>query len=1253
MNAHSVLGHFSEAYGKMQLENRKQCNRRFRARITLRLGTCAALLLLLLGLARPAAAQLDTGSISGVVTDPAGNVVRGATITARETSTGTAYSTVSSSAGYYVFPSVRTGTYEVRVSAGGFKTEVFNGVVVSIGAHTARDASLAVGATSESVEVAAAGVSLEKESSDIDATITPTQVSELPLQVSGTLRMLSVLEFLVPGAVGPGTSSGGAGGQLMDKINGGQDEGSDFLVDGLTTNRQENGSGGFEIVAPSIDAIQEFHITLSGLPADLGRTTGGLANYNTKSGTNSYHGLVYDFYKNAALDGNNWFNNGYIAQQGNTAAAQAQYKRPIDTKNDYGLTMGGPIRVPHFYNGKDKSFFFFSWEQLRYSTGSDIPSIIPIPAEIGSNGQYLDFSSTLGGQIFNADGTPATDACNSKLYFGEIFDPQTEANGCRTPMTYNGNLNEIPISRESNVAKAVLKYMPSPNLTNGTDNFVYDSSDTLNQTVYSFRVDQNLGASHKIWAFFDSRENTDQGGSLALPVPLNTCCAASNQLGKLFRAGWDWILTPTLINSLTVGSNRSWNNTISRAGERGIDWDTQLGIANGSGPVFPGFEFIGSPFSSFGENSGAIDVDNTIALNDTVHWQHGAHSFKFGGEGQYHQYSFVSRIGGTCSGTSGCFTFYDNQTASDTTYWGLDGNSFAAFLVGESATANDIQQLHAPRWIMHTAAAFAQDDWKVRSNLTLNLGFRWSYDTPRHEADGATTIMSPLAMNSAANNIPGALVFAGKGAGRNGNVDETWASTYYKDLEPRVGFAWAPNFYDQRIVIRGSSGIYYGPLVYADYGQGTVQGFVANQTLFTADPLDGPIVDNGLPLEPTTPDLDPTQLNGQGVDYVAPGYGRPAKVLTWTLENQLQITPNLFFSLGYLGMHSTRLHGLIDYPNDMPLSGTALGNGLFEPVISNNVGVTAPYANFYNTWGTGVTVEQALRPFPQYGYINTDSYLQNVGQSTYNALEAKLERRFHNGFNLLASYTFSKTLTDADAIQPYYSTLQSQGGTQNPYDHKAEKAVSNQDVPNNFVVSYLYELPVGRGKQFLNKAPAPVNAVIGGWRISGIQRYLSGQPISFFGATGIPGFDNGIRPNRVTGQKVKGFTGKYNPFGFVNTNNFGPGSGSCSTGYWNCTAFSDPNSGTNRGTGPWTFGDMPRNSADIRSFAYYDEDFGINKTIPIRESVHAEFRGELFNAFNRHVFNKPDSGIQDDSFGQVGSTLNGPRNVQFTLRITY
>jgi hypothetical protein len=1217
-----------------------------------------ALPVLLAFFALPLCAQLDTGSVSGVVTDSSGAVVPHASIRAKEIATGAVYSTTSSGVGAYLLPALHPGVYAITISAAGFKTTLYTGVNVAIGTQVTQNAALAVGSPVETVTVNGAGIHLETTTSEIDDNITPREVEDLPLQVTGNLRSLSSLEFLVPGAVGPGTSSGGAGAIQMTKINGGQEEGTDYLVDGITTNRMENGSGSFDIVAPSVEAVSEFHIDLSGLPADLGRTTGGLANFNTKSGTNQYHGAAFDFYKNAALDGNNWFNNGYLAQTPESdTATRNQLQRPADTKNDYGVSLGGPVLIPHVFNGHDRTFFFFAWEQLRYNTGSAVTSTIPTPAELGSNGQYFDFTSTLGAQI-----PGASDGCNSQLYYGEIFDPnsETQVNGvpCRTPLTYNGQLNEIPIGRESKVATAVLQYLPKPNLSGGTNNYVYDTSDTIAQTVYSIRIDQNLNEKQKIWGFFDSRENTDQGNGLNLPPPINSAGGgAVNQLGKLFRFGWDWTLTPRVVNSLTIGTNRSNNYNLSRAANIGTDWDSKLGIANGSGPVFPGFVFIGSPYPNFGENVDSQDVDNTIALNDIIHYQRGAHSFTFGGESQYHQYSFVSKIGGTCSGNAGCFTFWDNQTASDTTYWGQDGNSFAAFLIGQAGTANALSQLHAPRWITHYNALFAQDDWKVLPNLTLNLGVRWSYDTPRHEADGDTSIMDMTAPNSAANGIPGALVFAGKGAGRNGDVGETWAKTYYKDFSPRIGFAWSPITRD---VIRGNGGIYYGPLVYADFGQGTMQGFTLNQTLFTADPLSGPQVDAGLPFLPPTPDLDPTQLNTQGVDNIEPTFGRPAKVETWTLENQYEINPNLYVSLGYLGMHSTRLHGLIDYPNDIPLKDLAMGtclewwaeapcpNGFSSPPLD-------PYANFYNEWGSEVWVEQALRPFPQYGYINQDSYLQNVGQSSYDALEAKMEHRFHDGLNVLASYTFSKTLTDADAIQPYYSTLQNQGGTQNPYDHKAEKAVSNEDIPNNFVVSYLYALPVGHGQKFLGNSPKLVNAVIGNWRVSGIQRYMSGQPISFWGANGIPGFDNGIRPNRVAGQPARR-SGKYNPFLFnaslANGTGYDHTSETCLTGYWNCAFITDPN--PNPGVNvPYQFGDMPRNSADIRSFGFYDEDIGINKTFDIREGVSAEFRGEMFDAFNRHVFNKPDSGVQDTNFGQVGSTLNGPRNVQFVLRITY
>ncbi|MFY9855482.1 MAG: hypothetical protein WAK26_16550, partial [Terracidiphilus sp.] len=500
---------------------------------------------------------------------------------------------------------------------------------------------------------------------------------------------------------------------------------------------------------------------------------------------------------------------------------------------------------------------------------------------------------------------------------------------------------------------------------------------------------------------------------------------------------------------------------------------------------------------------------------------------------------------------------------------------------------------------------------------------RWSYETPRHEAHGDTAIWDPTLPDAAttAGDYPqalGALVFAGQGAGRNGSKNETWGSVYRKNFEPRVGFAWEPDVLSHKDVIRGSAGIYYSPLVYADFGQGTVQGFTLQGNNFTADPLDGDPLDAhsqipgnnlpvGLPLLPPTFDLNPNQLDGTNIsaDYIAKSNGRPGMVETWTLETQYEITPSLFASLGYLGMHATHLHAMLNFMNDMPDKDMALGDWLnwwayYPPANQGGFGVNSiePYSNFscigpnvYTaapgcTWPENEPISQALRPFPQIQYINMDSYLQNLGQSTYNALEAKLEQRFHNGLNILAAYTFSKTLTDADAAQPYWSTLQNGGAVQDPENLRTEKAVSSEDAPNNFVVSYIYDLPIGQGKHFLGNTSKPVDAIISHWSVSGVQRYVSGQPISINGATGIPSKNSSVRFDRVAGQPVKNSAYK-NPLLFNNSSNLT----ACDTGYFNCAAFYDPNLFTNRdpsGVGasgegnPWRFGTMPRNSADIR-----------------------------------------------------------------------
>jgi hypothetical protein len=1244
------------------------------------LGVWLTLFAIFFGITTTAKAQLDTGSIFGTIMDSAGLVVQGASVTVRGVDTGTTYSTVSSSTGYYVFPSVRPGKYDLLVSATGFKTAVNRGVVVAVGAQTSLDIKLRVGASTETVSVTADALTLEADSAEIDQSIQPEQVENIPI-VTSAWRSLESLEYVAPGVAGFGL----AGSADTLKISGGQEMGTDFLIDGLTTNRQQNGSGSFGIISPSPDVINEFHVSISSMPIQEGRTTGGLANFNTKGGTNDYHGSIFEFFRNTALDANDWFDNHY------------QLKRPVDMKDEYGITLGGPVRIPRLYNGRNKSFFFFGWDQGRYNYGGNIHSILPTPAELGADGQYFDFSSTLGSVI---PGTQGNCGQNFPLYYGEIFDPNYEyvpsqGTPCRYVafgQTYNtgtfitsGNpTNKIPVSRASKLALNMVNTYLMPlakqeTSTSPSFNYTYRSIGTITNTGYSFRLDQNLGASHKIWAFFSSRENTDTGGNSNMPVPIQTCCGTYDQFGKITRLGWDWIISPNLVNTLTAGGNRSNNINLSKAAQMGTAWDKQFGIANGFSNDFPVFVFVGNTFPSLGQQEHSIDIDNTIAVNDALHWQRGAHSFTFGAEGQYHQYSFISQIGGTCNGNAGCFSFWDNQTASDETYWGRDGNSFAAFLLGNVGSATNLNYLHQPRWLSHYAAVFGGDTWKMKPNLTVIAGVRWSYETPRREAAGDTSIFDPNAIDTSL--IPGAygpqhgeLVFAGVGKGRNGNANETWAKTWMKDFEPRVGFDWSPNYFKNKLVVRGSGGIYYGPLVYADYGQGTTQGFTATNNLYTTDPLDGVPLDKGLGVLPTSPNLNPSQLDGtgQGADYIAPSNGRPAMVSNWALETQYEVKPGWITTLGYIGNHATHMHAMLNYFNDMPDKYMALGGCLFwwavapcpdgwgpgNPnfVINTN---NLPYANFACdsgcTYPTNEQENQALRPFPQIGYINMDSYLQNLGQSSYDALEAKLDKRFTNGLNILASYTFSKTLTDADVIQPYWSTLQNGGAVQDPENLRGEKAVSSEDIPNTFVVTYIYELPVGQGKHFLGSSSRAVDEVVGHWTVTGRHNYQSGQPMSIFGANGIPGKNSSVRFNRVAGQPVKNPNYK-NPATFSTTlPNMSPYQSACATGYFNCNAFADPNPVTPATYVPYVFGNMPRNSSDIRWTGFSEESFSISKMFPINERIRVDLRGEMFNALNRHIFTRPDSnlGTTNTDVGHVGGQQDVPRQVQLHLKITY
>ena len=1203
-----------------------------------------------------ASAQLDTGSLAGTVADKTGAVVPGAQLVATEQLSGSVYKATSSSSGAYVFTSLRPGEYTVVVTSPGFQLDKVTALPIAVGTRSAHNFEMSPGSASETVTVDANGPTLETESSDIATVISQQQVEELPLPAGGVMRSFSALTFLTPGAVGPGTN----GGTTYTKIGGGQEFGSDNLIDGISTQRSENGTGYFDQMTPSVDAIEEFRVETLALPAYLGRTTGGIANFKTKGGTNEYHGTIYDFYQNTIFNANNWFNPGNALNQGftqdhdpaATLGSPNPFRRPISMHNDYGVTLGGPVRIPHLYNGRDKTFFFFAFENVPTKTGHTILSTVPTDAQRGllngSNGTIGDFTSTLGTAI-----TGLTNPCTgAAIRSGQIFDPTTTTTvggvECRTPFANN----QVPIGRSA-VSKKILALIPRANYTGpGTNNYVYNSVETTTQTDFSLRLDQNIGSRQHLYAFGNMRENFDSG-TRYLPDPINAGPQLQDFYAKLLRVGYSFTITPNLVNELTFGGNRINSFNVSPTTLLNTNFDDQLGIPNTplAGITFPVFN-IGENLPGIGSANNDDNVDNALLLDDNVSWQKGRHSIRMGGTVRWQEFSYNNS--GPAAGT---FNFARAQTSgiNTTTSEAQSGNSLASFLLGAPSGTNRTLQVHVPRWIQNYYAAYAQDDWKLLKNLTLNLGVRYSIDTPRHEAEGDISQFDPTIPNPLANGRLGALRYGGVGAGRDGNKSEQFADTYYKDVEPRIGFAYSPGWLHDSTVLRGAYTIMYGPLIYADYGQGLSAGFTTYSPSQNNDPFTpSGALDAGPPTVALTPTISSTYLTGSGVDYVHKTDGRPSEVQNFSLELQQQIATDLIFTMGFLGERGTHLRSLVWWDNSINPAYFGLGDTLNSQVGSaaaNAAGVSTPFPNFFNV--SNGAVGQALLPFPQYGYINNDSYLQNRGQSTYDALEMKLQRKFHNGLNLLASYTWSKTITDADNVQPYFQVVLSQGGTQNPYNVRAEKVVSTQDVPQNFVVSYLYDLPFGRGKRFLGNSNRLVNALVGGYRIGGIDRYVSGQPISFWGAQGIPYFDGGVRFSRQQGQSFKtpaGMSGNYNVFGFVaNTNhdNVNP------TAVFNRAAFIDVNDTAHRGTGAFRLGDLPRNQADVRTPIYLNEDLNLSKHFEIHDQISADLKWEVFDVFNRHVFAKPDSGVNDDNFGQINNLIEGPRGMQIEIKIHY
>lgn len=1221
-------------------------------------GAFAAIAVFALLMLMPSAnAQTVYGSIAGTVTDPTGAVVPNAKVVARGEQTGTTFNGATTSAGVFSFTQVPIGAYDITVTAPGFKATKVTGIQVNLQVTSSVNIKLQVGAAVQSVTVNANALQLQTSTSNLSGSITDEQYNKLPLALGGVgaLRSPEAFIFLLPGNTGPGTSNNSDNGVFFSKIAGGQDYGAEVLIDGLSQQRSENGSS-FDEEAPSVDALRELTVTEAVPPAEYNRTTGGIENFVTKSGTNTFHGSAYDIFRNTVLDANLWFNGGNEAMScagaNNTAACRATYATPVDQKNDYGVTFGGPVWIPKVYNGRNRLFFFFSWEHLLYNLGATTTATVPTQQELSgdfSNPAFLNTSKVVG-----------TNPCDgSPVYQGQIFDPSTTrvVNGVECRTAFPGN--KIPAQDFSPAALNALSYFPAP--TNGAvfNNFNMSSVSPIANTTYTVRIDANITQKSHLWSSYSSRDNNRVSGTpQILPYPIDPNTWKQDFETHFWRLGWDYSFTPSLLNHLIIGSNRS--NSINYAYPifQKINYTQKIGVGNADSFNFP--QFTNGVTTNEGNPAQNDDnIDNGLRLVESINWQKGSHSLTFGTDIRYQQYSPIN-------GNSPVINFCTQQTSA---YSGSsnNGNGLASELLGEACGGSQNVYSHQSRWISWYYSGYVQDDWKATPNLTVNLGVNYSVDVPRHEAQNNTSNFSPTAIDPEYG-VPGALVFGTECSGCN----TRWADTYYKDIGPRIGFAYSPPWLNNKTVIHAAGGILYGPLQYDDFGDSMNAGYKSSPVFPSKNGFDPSFqIDSGFPSFPSPPILDPGLYNGTYLpgSYIEKNAGRPAKVYDWTAQVQQQVMRNLILSIGYIGSAAQNLQANNQNINNVPYNKefSTGGNTLNAHLLNNPYAVATPFPGYFNLWGNGVTIQQALRPFPQYDYIDSGCCLQSTGHSSYEAMLVSLKGAFKD-LTLQASYTWSKNLNDTDSALP--NTNPGQPQVQNPADLHQEKAISIQDIPNTFVISYLYDLPAGRDQRFFNHGPA--SYALGGWQVGGIQRYQNGEPLAFCCATGIPGWEQSIYYDLVPGASVKSAAYRsgwkhINPFNTSqgtnpNTNSFFNGADTNSAAAYTSgsapVAFHDQVAETNLLNSepgnnlPYTLGDTPR-VTNIRMPAWMDEDFSIIKDTPIKENVMFELKFDLLNAFNRHIFGAPDTNPADFDFGIPTYTANSPRQVQITGTVRF
>jgi len=1140
------------------------------------------------------------GSINGTVTDPSGAAISGATVQLTNESTGVVTPTTTSSAGQFVYPVLNVGAYTLSVSASGFSQAVVKGITVNPNKATTQNVTMKVGATTQTVEVTASAVHLETETAQQGTSFDQATYADLPLALAGAPRAATAFSDLMPGvATAPTNSSSfsepGEVEIFSQTVNGGQTLASEVYYDGVAM-LQTNVAGDYRYQPVPVEAISEFTLVQDNFSAEYSRTPGGIVSLNTRSGGNNWHGEAYEYNENNAMN----------------AAGQFSPVVPTERQNEFGVSMGGPIR-------KDKTFVFGYYSGFRFNSTKPLyPTLIPSAAEVGG-----DFS-----------GVTTVDPNTGQTVHVTIWDPTTTTFNpgtglySRQEFSCNGVLDVICPNRFSTVAQDFIPYIPTNYLNNnenGQPNFLGGGVTNDSYNRWGVKLDNNFGSNDVLHAFYGESPYLVYYPTEVYKFPFTGIGFQEPDNSIIVRISENHTFSNSMLNYLAIGYNR--DNALYTSPRTFTK--LTFGIQN-IPDVTPAFGLGQYGPAGWGDPGQNIR-ENGIAVSDFVSLIKGKQTLKIGGELRHYQDNTIP-ISSSQFNFSSAETDNPADLAPNSPNNIVDtGNEFASFLIGavdSSSQQYALKEITSHFWYL---GAYIQDDYKVNRKLTVNLGLRYDIPWTRAEKDNVFSSFEPNYPNPAAGGIMGALVFAGSGPDHCNCT--RFSNTRFNLFQPRVGFAYAAN---GDTVVRGGAGIFEGSAgdvlengsrVFSDGFNAAPNFNTLNNGITPAFYLTGSTY--GFPSFPAPPFLDPSLDNGNNINYIQPADGTPPRIYYWSLGIQRKLPGKLLLDAGYVGNYATHISSSLENLDQLNPQYLSLGNVLTEPwtpALGAQYNVPIPW-----TCGAGSaadcvpfsgTVGQALRPFPQYNYIGQP--MQTSGWSHYNSLQLKVQRSFSNGFSLFATYTYASLLTTAESQHQY---LDANGGSQNSFNYAGEESPSASLPPQVFNLAYVYQLPFGRGKRF-GPHSGPANAILGGWSISAIQRYQSGTPFANQAPENPDVLINySLRPNIVPGVPVKEqWQGKFNPF---------------MDRYLNPAAFSQP--------APFTFGDAPRTISSARTFAWYNEDLTLAKDFKFTERFNFTFRASAFNIFNRTLWSV-DTGnpTGDPNYGYVNGQGNTARVLQLS-----